>query len=111
MHCKQGGDKLCWQSSDGTGAEAYSAGIQMQGVLDEGFYYDGPLGASEGGGGTHFGLWAPTAQSVELLFFDGPEGAPAESQPMSKGPAGSWTFQVMVRAFPAGVSDVAHQSF
>ncbi|KAK9836409.1 hypothetical protein WJX84_012438 [Apatococcus fuscideae] len=70
-----------------------ATGIQMQGVLDEGFYYDGPLGASEGGGGTHFGLWAPTAQSVELLFFDGPEGAPAESQPMSKGPAGSWTFQ------------------
>ena len=67
----------------------------MQGVLDEGFYYDGPLGTAEGQGETHFGLWAPTAQSVELLVFDGPQNeSPAESTVMQRGSAGSWTFQV-----------------
>ena len=66
----------------------------MQGVLDEAFYYDGHLGAEEAEAGTHFGLWAPTAQSVELLIFNGPEEEPAESHHMQKGPAGSWNFQV-----------------
>ena len=41
------------------------AGLQLPGVLDELFFYDGPLGAHVSDDGTSIGVWAPTAQQVE----------------------------------------------
>lgn len=62
----------------------YQTGIQIAGVLDDLFAFDGQLGP-------HFGeyenisitVWAPTAQSVKLLLFNGPDDqTPAATLPM-----------------------------
>ena len=39
-------------------------GLQLPGVIDELFYYEGPLGARVGDAGTAIDVWAPTAQQV-----------------------------------------------
>ena len=39
-------------------------GVQLQGVLDELLFYEGPLGATASGQGVQVTLWAPTAQQV-----------------------------------------------
>ena len=41
-----------------------AAGLQLPGVLDELFFYDGPLGARVSDEGTSIDVWAPTAQQV-----------------------------------------------
>ena len=46
----------------GHGAPTDATGIQMAGVLDDLFAYDGPLGADAMRDGVTFNLWAPTAQ-------------------------------------------------
>ncbi len=46
------------------GGRAASAGVQLQGVLDQLFYYPGPLGAEVGPHGVALRVWAPTAQQV-----------------------------------------------
>jgi 1,4-alpha-glucan branching enzyme len=38
----------------------------MQGVLDQLFFYEGPLGAQLSNQGVHLRVWAPTAQQVRL---------------------------------------------
>jgi pullulanase-type alpha-1,6-glucosidase len=66
--------------------------IQIPGVLDDLFFYDGPLGVDLGGGATGLRLWAPTAQSASLLLFDdsGPGTTPT-AVPMSEDPStGVW---------------------
>ena len=40
------------------------AGVQTPGVLDDVFFFDGPLGANVGSMGVDISLWAPTAQQV-----------------------------------------------
>jgi len=40
------------------------AGVQLQGVLDQLFFYSGPLGAELGAGGAAVRVWAPTAQQA-----------------------------------------------
>jgi hypothetical protein len=45
----------------------FGAGIQLQGVLDELYFYEGPLGANLEGGGVSIAVWAPTAQEVALM--------------------------------------------
>jgi len=59
-----------------------ATGLQVAGVLDECFFYDGPLGARVGAEGVDVALWAPTAQRVELLLWDGPRGGEAQVLPM-----------------------------
>lgn len=44
-----------------------AAGVQLQGVLDELFFYEGPLGANLTQSGTEIHVWAPTAQQVLSL--------------------------------------------
>ncbi|WP_203140726.1 pullulanase-type alpha-1,6-glucosidase [Marinobacter mangrovi] len=44
--------------------------VQIPGVLDDLYRYDGPLGATVTGSGVTFRVWAPTAQSVRLHVFD-----------------------------------------
>jgi hypothetical protein len=38
-------------------------------VLDDLFYYSGPLGIVSSHGALSINLWAPTAQSVSLLLY------------------------------------------
>ncbi|XP_041998053.1 pullulanase 1, chloroplastic isoform X2 [Salvia splendens] len=49
-------------------------GLQLPGVLDELFSYDGPLGATFSSDSLSLHLWAPTAQKVSVLIYGEPEG-------------------------------------
>ncbi|KAH6784145.1 limit dextrinase [Perilla frutescens var. hirtella] len=49
-------------------------GLQLPGVLDELFSYDGPLGATFSSESVSLYLWAPTAQKVSMLIYGEPEG-------------------------------------
>lgn len=40
------------------------SGVQLQGVLDEFCFYEGPLGATLAQDSVHINVWAPTAQQV-----------------------------------------------
>ncbi|WP_165855326.1 pullulanase-type alpha-1,6-glucosidase [Marinobacter sp. JSM 1782161] len=55
--------------------------VQIPGVVDELFTYNGPLGAEVTDSGVTFRVWAPTAQSVRLHAFD------AEKDPLAGYPA------------------------
>ncbi|KAL8538709.1 hypothetical protein ACS0TY_000648 [Phlomoides rotata] len=49
-------------------------GLQLPGVIDELFYYDGPLGAFFSPEAVSLYLWAPTAQKVHVLIYGESEG-------------------------------------
>ncbi|XP_057798859.1 pullulanase 1, chloroplastic isoform X2 [Salvia miltiorrhiza] len=49
-------------------------GLQLPGILDELFSYDGPLGATFSSESISLHLWAPTAQKVSVLIYGEPEG-------------------------------------
>ncbi|KAL6509677.1 Pullulanase 1, chloroplastic [Orobanche gracilis] len=49
-------------------------GLQLPGVLDELFSYDGPLGSTFSSESVSLHLWAPTAQKVSVLIYGEPEG-------------------------------------
>lgn len=51
------------------------------------FFFDGKLGDTDG----TVTVWAPTAQAMELLKFEAPEGGEAEVFQMQRGPKGTWT--------------------
>jgi pullulanase len=72
----------------------HSTGLQIAGVLDDLFYFDGELGAQPAGEGVRFRLWAPTAQSVRLFVYDHPAEAPEAIQPMAEGESGVWEIRV-----------------
>jgi pullulanase len=77
---------------DEAGLLRTATGLQLPGVLDELFPYDGPLGPIVHEQGVTLRLWAPTARSVRLLLFDGPEGPPAEVVGMSHDrQSGTWS--------------------
>mmetsp|Transcript_9644 Transcript_9644/g.35336 ORF Transcript_9644/g.35336 Transcript_9644/m.35336 type:complete len:1115 (+) Transcript_9644:143-3487(+) len=63
-----------------------ATGVQIPGVLDEAFAYDGPLGAEFKDSEVDLRVWAPTAQSVNLLLFDSPDPrtSPVEVLAMTK---------------------------
>ncbi|MDM8532043.1 pullulanase-type alpha-1,6-glucosidase [Anaerolineales bacterium HSG25] len=48
------------------GSEVEATGVQIQGVLDDLYSYNGDLGVSYNNGAPSLGLWAPTAKSVTL---------------------------------------------
>jgi hypothetical protein len=45
---------------------SYATGLQLSGVLDELFAYDGPLGAHYSEDAVSLYLWAPTAQVYDI---------------------------------------------
>ena len=49
-----------------------AAGLQIPGVLDDVYFYDGELGVVWGGDTPTMRVWAPTALSVSLVLFDEP---------------------------------------
>jgi len=79
------------QALDSSGNLEYINGVQDAGVLDDLFYYSGNLGAVFSQGGVSINLWAPTAQSVNLLLYAGEnDTAPAQTLPMTN-KNGVWT--------------------
>ena len=73
--------------------------LQIPGVLDELYPYTGALGASKSRDRDErdrdatpaFRVWAPTAQSVRVMVYDGPSGAASSVLPMTFDPAsGVW---------------------
>ncbi len=61
--------QLALSVSDQAGKVLDATGLQIPGVLDDLFAYDGPLGVAFEGGVPVFRLWAPTARSVRLHLF------------------------------------------
>ncbi|KAI9124603.1 hypothetical protein K1719_004525 [Acacia pycnantha] len=49
-------------------------GLQLPGVIDELFSYNGPLGAVFSGDAVSLHLWAPTAQAISAYIYAGPTG-------------------------------------
>ena len=58
------------------------------------YHSDAPLGAWMDADGTHFALWAPTAQRVQLnLYPDGGKSPASRSIPMVQGAHGVWLYE------------------
>jgi pullulanase len=76
-------------AADGSVADA--TGVQVAGALDALCAYDGPLGMARAGADVTLRVWAPSAQRVQLLLFDAPEGSSgAEVLEMHEGARGVW---------------------
>lgn len=68
-----------------------ATGLQIPGVLDDLFFYDGPLGAEVAPSGeVSARLWAPTAAQVELLVHEGPRGGRPQVVTMDRSEKGVW---------------------
>jgi pullulanase-type alpha-1,6-glucosidase len=66
--------------------------VQIPGVLDDLFRYDGALGASWSGGAPTLRVWAPTARSVTLELYPDSTSTSATEVPMTDDAAtGVWT--------------------
>jgi pullulanase-type alpha-1,6-glucosidase len=79
------------KAADGTLIDATS--LQIQGVLDDLYTYQGSLGAAFAGPAPTLRVWAPTAQWAKLhLFADSNPATPATVMDMTADPAtGVWT--------------------
>ncbi|MBP7148766.1 MAG: pullulanase-type alpha-1,6-glucosidase [Acidobacteria bacterium] len=81
-------------AADGTPLDATS--LQLPGVIDDLYTYDGPLGiAWRAGKAPTLRVWAPTARSMRLLLFDDSDPAsPGTAIAMQHDPAsGVWTVE------------------
>jgi hypothetical protein len=68
-----------------------ATGVQIPGVLDDLFAYDGALGVTWDDGVPAVTVWGPTARAVTLHLFDGPgDPEPSAVIPMSE-TAGVWS--------------------
>lgn len=78
-------------ASDSTPIDATA--LQIPGVLDDLYVYDGPLGATFSGNTPTLRVWAPTAQAVALLLFnDSNPSTPPTRIPMIEDSAtGVWS--------------------
>lgn len=76
---------------DGNALDA--TGLQIPGVLDELYTYDGKLGPVYSADGISISVWAPTARNVTLhIFADSAEATTSTTSPMTLDPAtGVWT--------------------
>ncbi len=78
----------------GDGGKALDGtGLQIPGVLDDLYTYDGPLGVTYDGDVPTLAVWAPTAQRVQLELFDDADPATkSEKIPMTLNRAtGVWS--------------------
>ncbi len=78
---------------DETGRIVAATALQIPGVVDELYPYDGPLGVTFDRSGTpSFHLWAPTARKARLLLYPLAEGGPEQHIPLARDPAtGAWS--------------------
>lgn len=68
--------------------------VQIHGVLDDLYVYDGDLGPVYNDDSINAHLWAPTAQSVTLNLYNGEKELIQEIYPVNSDPAnGVWTFE------------------
>jgi pullulanase len=66
--------------------------LQIPGVLDDLYTYNGPLGATFSGSAPTLRLWAPTAQSVKLHLYDSSTSTTETVLTMTGNPStGVWT--------------------
>ncbi len=86
--------QLAVKATDAGGTLQYVTGLQIAGILDDLFYYSGPLGATFQRGKISINVWAPTAQSVKLqLFHTATDKTPASISPMTEN-NGVWNIQI-----------------
>ncbi|GAB4201496.1 MAG: pullulanase-type alpha-1,6-glucosidase [Wenzhouxiangellaceae bacterium] len=85
--------QLAVSAVDSNGAPVDATGVQLPGVLDDLFVYDGELGVSYAGNRPTIRVWAPTAQDVSLLLFaDSDPATTASTLPMTLDPdSGVWS--------------------
>jgi len=77
---------------DAAGRIVEATAVQIPGVLDDLFRYDGPLGVTWERGTPTIRLWAPTARSVSILLFDDSKTTRETVVAMSRDPAtGVWS--------------------
>jgi len=76
------------RTPDGAGD---ATGVQLPGVLDDLFAWDGPLGPTWAAGVPSVRVWAPTAQRVALLLYDAPHGGQPSSSVEMHRDGGTWT--------------------
>ncbi len=77
---------------DKDGKMVDATGLQIPGVLDDLYRYQGPLGVSWENSQPVIRVWVPTAQKVSLLRYPDPSSAAAETIPMSYDKAtGVWS--------------------
>jgi pullulanase len=86
-------DQLAVSAADGNGAPVDATALQIPGVLDDLYTYNGNLGIVFNGSVPTVKLWAPTARSVKLHLFDNSDPSTTASIiPMIVDPAtGVWT--------------------
>jgi pullulanase-type alpha-1,6-glucosidase len=65
-----------------SGKAVDATGVQIPGVLDDLYAYDGPLGVTFDGEVPSLRVWAPTAQSVTLSLYDSATASYANKSPM-----------------------------
>ena len=76
--------------ADGTLIDA--TGLQIPGVIDDFYQYDGELGVSWDGDVPTLRVWAPTAQAVDLVLYEDGSAENGETIPMERDDAtGVWS--------------------
>ncbi|MCG8460523.1 MAG: pullulanase-type alpha-1,6-glucosidase [Holophagales bacterium] len=86
--------RLALSAVDAEGAVLDATSVQIPGVLDDLYTYDGELGVVWQGAIPTLRVWAPTARSVRLHRFDGPTGAALVVTPMEYDAAtGTWSLR------------------
>ncbi|HYG65169.1 MAG TPA: pullulanase-type alpha-1,6-glucosidase, partial [Thermoanaerobaculia bacterium] len=85
--------QIAVSASTGDGTLVDATALQIPGVLDDLYSYDGPLGATLAGTVPTLRVWAPTAQSVKLhVFANSNPATPSTVVPMTLDPAtGVWS--------------------
>lgn len=83
--------QLAVATYDSGGKCTNATGLQLPGILDELFAYDGPLGAVYSEEAVSLYLWAPTAQVVRAHIYKDPVGgSPLETVELTEA-SGVWT--------------------
>jgi len=78
--------------SDAEGSLKNATGVQIPGVLDDIFFYEGPLGVTWGTtGAPTISVWAPTAKSVKLHLFESSDAPEAFAVLDMSEDAGVWS--------------------
>ncbi|KAL2651111.1 hypothetical protein R1flu_019239 [Riccia fluitans] len=85
--------QLALSSRDSAGVPVDATGVQLPGVLDELFAYDGPLGASIMEDKVTLAVWAPTAQNVRLMLYHSPAGGEPFEVVQMKENRGVWSLE------------------
>ncbi|MEZ4631376.1 MAG: pullulanase-type alpha-1,6-glucosidase [Deinococcales bacterium] len=78
---------------DAEGKVVDATGLQIPGVLDSLYTYEGELGLNWHEGQPQFSLWAPTAQKVRLHIFDNPNQPTARGVLDMQETEGVWSLQ------------------